>query len=91
MKVWIFFPLQLKTLTTQLLYLGLSVVRIKTKVLFYHFCHYIDGVRYYFTDTDYYDYDCTKDGVTFEDLEEVPSEDCNTCFCDFGEVVCTEG
>ena len=34
---------------------------------------------------------CTKDGVTFEDLEEVPSEDCNECFCDFGVVVCTEG
>jgi len=34
---------------------------------------------------------CTKDGVTYEDLEEVPSEDCNTCFCDFGLVVCTEG
>ena len=34
---------------------------------------------------------CTKDGVTYEDLDEVPSEDCNTCFCDFGVVVCTEG
>jgi len=34
---------------------------------------------------------CTKNGQTYEDLAAVPSDDdCNTCFCDFGLVICTE-
>ena len=33
---------------------------------------------------------CTKNGLIYKDLEKLPTEDCNTCFCDFGEVVCNE-
>ena len=33
---------------------------------------------------------CTKDGVSYADLEQVPSGDCNNCFCDFGNIVCSE-
>ena len=43
---------------------------------------------------DYYDEEtstCSKDGVTYQDLEEVPSGDsCNDCSCDFGQIVCSE-
>ena len=34
---------------------------------------------------------CSKDGVTYQDLEEVPSSDsCNDCSCDFGQIICSE-
>merc|ERR1712241_553497 len=41
---------------------------------------------------DYYDnLTCEKDGITYSDLDEIPSEDkCNSCYCDYGEVVCSK-
>ena len=34
---------------------------------------------------------CNHNGVIYQDLDPVPSnDDCNSCFCDFGVVVCTE-
>ena len=50
-----------------------------------------DDYNYY---PDYYDEEistCSKDGVTYQDLEEIPSGDsCNDCSCDFGQIICTE-
>jgi len=47
-----------------------------------------------FYNNDNYEYEdstCIKDGVTYEDLDEIPnSESCNKCTCDFGEIICTE-
>ena len=36
-----------------------------------------------------FDDSCVVDGVTYQDLEQVPSSDCNECFCDFGEILCS--
>ena len=33
---------------------------------------------------------CTKNGISYEDLSIVPADDCNTCYCDYGLIVCTE-
>ena len=34
---------------------------------------------------------CNINGQIYDDLSAVPSgDDCNTCFCDFGSIICTE-
>ena len=34
---------------------------------------------------------CEYKGATYVDLDEVPSEDnCNSCYCDYGEIVCSK-
>ena len=32
---------------------------------------------------------CELNGITYQDLEQVPSSDCNESFCDFGEILCS--
>ena len=35
--------------------------------------------------------ECNVDGIVYSDLDEIPSDDpCNSCFCDYGEIVCTD-
>ena len=41
--------------------------------------------------SDYSSFTCEYKGATYVDLDEVPSEDnCNSCYCDYGEIVCSK-
>ena len=43
-------------------------------------------------DDDYYsNLECNVNGIAYGDLDEIPDDDpCNSCYCDFGEVICTK-
>jgi hypothetical protein len=43
-------------------------------------------------DDDYYSsLECNVNGIAYGDLDEIPDDDpCNSCYCDYGEVICTK-
>ena len=40
--------------------------------------------------SDYSSFTCEYKGTTYVDLDEIPSDDnCNSCYCDYGEIICS--